>query len=344
MWIIIGALAIGLSLGLLGSGGSILTVPVLVYLLGHDGKPAIAESLAIVGGISLAGAIPFGWARQIDWRSAIFFGLPGMAGTYGGAWLAKFVPAAVQLILFAGVMLLAAWMMFRQASNKNSETPKSMENSEPAHQHPIWQVIVEGLAVGVLTGLVGVGGGFLIIPALVLLGGLPMRLAIGTSLIVIAAKSFAGFIKYQHVLADIGATLDWQTIGWFVALGIAGTFAGNYLGSFFNQRMLQKMFAVFLVVMGLFVLSQEVPKLFDSELLSSENESSLHVNNEVSADVVQVFDQERSTGTDNRLTEVVYINKFRVGKPVIEFTPGGIPTQAVHSKGILTGGERARAY
>jgi hypothetical protein len=271
VWTILGALLIGLSLGLLGSGGSILTVPVLVYLLGHEGKSAIAESLAIVGGIALAGAIPYAYTRQIDWRSAIFFGIPGMIGTYGGAWLAKFLPVAVQLVLFAAVMLLAAWMMYRQTCRKlespapgdPSQAGKSTgSTNHSTRPHPLWKIVVEGLAVGVLTGLVGVGGGFLIIPALVLLGGLPMRLAVGTSLVVIAAKSFAGFAKYMDVLNDIDAALDWSTIGWFVGLGIVGTFVGNYLGTKLNQRALQRVFAVFLLVMGGFVLSQELPKVW----------------------------------------------------------------------------------
>ena len=285
MWTILGALLIGLSLGLLGSGGSILTVPVLVYLLGHEGKSAIAESLAIVGGIALAGAIPYGVARQIDWRSAVFFGIPGMFGTYGGAWLAKFLPAAVQLVLFAAVMLLAAWMMYRQTCRKSESAPHGDQpqpsdgprdaSALPAARHPLWQIVLEGLAVGVLTGLVGVGGGFLIIPALVLLGGLPMRLAVGTSLVVIAAKSFAGFAKYVEVLQDMQVALDWSTIGWFVVLGIVGTFAGNYLGTKLNQRALQRVFAVFLLVMGAFVLSQELPKVWSqagTATPASENE------------------------------------------------------------------------
>lgn len=250
---VIGALAVGLALGLLGSGGSILTVPVLVYLLHHDGKVAIAESLAIVGGIALAGAVPYGRAREIDWRSVVFFGLPGMAGTYGGAWVAKFVPAALQLTLFAGVMLFAAWTMFRD--RKAESTPG------PDARQPLWKIGLEGAAVGVVTGLVGVGGGFLIVPALVLFGGLPMRLAVGTSLVVIALKSFSGFFKYLGVLADLDKAVDWSTVGWFVGFGIAGTLAGHRIASKLNQDTLRRVFAVFLVVMGVFVLSQEAPKL-----------------------------------------------------------------------------------
>lgn len=255
MLTVFGALVIGFSLGLLGSGGSIVTVPVLVYLLNHDSKAAIAESLAIVGGIALAGAIPYGRSRQIDWRNVVFFGLPGMAGTYGGAWLAKFVPGTVQLIAFAAVMLVAAWMMFRNSKPTADDT----DGSRP--RQALWKITLEGLAVGVVTGLVGVGGGFLIIPALVLLGGLPMRVAVGTSLVVIALKSFSGFFKYLDVLADLHIPLDWGTVAWFVAIGVVGTLIGNRLSARLNQRVLQRTFAVFVVLMGGFVLSQEVPKV-----------------------------------------------------------------------------------
>lgn len=267
MWSILGALLIGISLGLLGSGGSILTVPVLVYLLDHNGKAAIAESLGIVGGIALVGAIPYGRLRQIDWRNVVFFGLPGMAGTYGGAWLARYVPGTVQLILFAVVMLLAAWMMFRNSKPRRRElagtpvNPRGDGTDEPPPRHPVWKITLEGLVVGVVTGLVGVGGGFLIVPALVLLGGLPMRLAVGTSLVVIALKSFSGFFKYLDVLADLDIPLAWGTIGWFIAIGVVGTLVGHHIGAKINQRVLQRTFAVFLVLMSCFVLSREVPKV-----------------------------------------------------------------------------------
>jgi len=128
---LLGALIIGLTLGLLGSGGSILTVPVLVYVLGHNGKVAIAESLAIVGGIAIAGMLPYARARQVDWRSVLFFGLPGMAGTYGGAWLARFISGPTQLVIFGCVMLAAAWMMFRKS--RGSASPSIDE-----HRHPLW--------------------------------------------------------------------------------------------------------------------------------------------------------------------------------------------------------------
>lgn len=247
----IGAVLIGLSLGLLGSGGSILTVPVLVYLAGVPGKVAIAESLAIVAVIALVGAVPYAWQRLVDVRSVLFFGLPGIVGTYGGAFLSQFVSGGVQLVLFAGVMLVAAALMFRSRERSEGEEAK--------RRHPAWQIALEGLGVGVLTGLVGVGGGFVIVPALVLLGGLPMRLAVGTSLVIIALKSAAGFAKYLDVLGADGLSVDWKLIGVFAVIGVAGSMAGSRLGGYVPQATLKKGFAVFLVVMGVFVLWRELP-------------------------------------------------------------------------------------
>ncbi len=262
---IFGALLIGLSLGLLGSGGSILTVPVLVYLLGHIDKVAIAESLAIVGAIAFVGMLSYAGSRQVDWRSVVFFGLPGMAGTGGGAWLSHFVPGAAQLVLFAVVMLLAARIMLRSAKRPPDQGQATTLEIPQGMQPPVWQVCLEGFAVGVVTGLVGVGGGFLIVPALVMLGGLPMRTAVGTSLAVIALNSLTGFSNYLRVLASLQLHVDWSTIGMFVAIGIVGSLAGRAVSDRIDQLTLRRVFALFLVVMGLFVLGKEGPRLFAPE-------------------------------------------------------------------------------
>ena len=211
----IGALLIGLSLGVFGSGGSILAVPVLAYLVGQPEKVAIAGSLAVVAGISLAAAVPYARERRVDWRSVLLFGLPGMVGTYLGAWLALYVSGAIQMTLFAIVMLGAAVMMLRSGA----------QEYEPGEARAYYKVMADGLAVGVLTGLVGVGGGFLIVPALVLLGGLPMRLAVGTSLVIITLKSISGFVKYIDVLATLGLSLDWSVIGLFIIIGTLASWA-----------------------------------------------------------------------------------------------------------------------
>lgn len=248
-----GALLVGLVLGLLGSGGSILTVPVLVYLVGEPSKLAIAESLGIVSLISFFGALPFVYRRQVSWRNVVLFGGPGMGGAYLGAYLSQFMSGAVQLVIFAGVMLLAAVMMLRQS------TPVTGGNSdEPDSVRIYWKVMLDGLGVGILTGLVGVGGGFLIVPALVLLGGLSMHLAVGTSLSIIAVKSISGFVKYIDVLGDAGLSMDWTLVLLFSAIGIVGSVIGGKIGTYVPRDTLKRGFAVFLVLMGGVILWQNV--------------------------------------------------------------------------------------
>jgi len=244
----LGALLVGLVLGLLGSGGSILTVPVLIYLVGEPNKLAIAESLGIVTLISFVGALPFVYRGQVSWRNVLLFGLPGMAGAYLGAYLSQFMPGTLQLAIFAAVMLLAAVMMVRRTAPDPGE--------HPSRRH--WKVMLDGLGVGVLTGIVGVGGGFLIVPALVLLGGLPMRLAIGTSLFIIAVKSVSGFVKYIDVLSEAGLSIHWDLVVIFSAIGIIGSFIGGKVGSYVPQARLKRGFAVFLVLMGVVILGQNV--------------------------------------------------------------------------------------
>ena len=240
----LGALAIGLSLGLLGAGGSILTVPVLVYLVGQVDKVAIAGSLAIVGGISLVGALPYIFQRRVDWTSVVLFGLPGMVGTYGGAYLATFVSGTLQLAVFGLLVVVAGVLMLR---------PIPVADSSPQRQ-AYWKITSEGLLVGAVTGFVGVGGGFLIIPALVLLAGLPMHIAIGTSLLIIALKSLSGFYKYLEVLHTLQLSLDWQIIGLFTAVGIVGSLAGNMVSTQLPQQTLRRAFAGFLFVIGTTIL------------------------------------------------------------------------------------------
>ena len=249
MLVVPGAIAIGLSLGLLGSGGSILTVPVLVFLIGQDEKTAIAGSLFIVGSIALSGGLQFLRAGFIQWRSVLIFGLPGMLGTYLGAFLAAFVSGVMQLALFALVMLVASYFMLRPLDLQHADTtPRAT-----------WKIASDGLIVGIITGLVGVGGGFLIVPALVLLGGLSMHQAVATSLIIIALKSFSGFYKYLDVLEKQSLELDWNTLLVVTALGIAGSFAGSRLARRLPQDKLKRWFGYFLIAMGIYILARSGP-------------------------------------------------------------------------------------
>lgn len=241
------AALIGLSLGMLGGGGSILTVPIFVYVLGFEAKEAIAMSLAVVGATSLFGAAGHWRAGNVNLRVAVIFGVVAMAGTYAGARLAVFFSGAAQLTLFALVMLLAAVFMFRD----NAPRRTVGVTSAPDVPMPLVLIVIEGLAVGVLTGLVGVGGGFLIVPALVLLGRVPMKQAIGTSLLVIAMKSFAGFIGYLGQVE-----VQWGFMAGFTAVAVIGILAGTWLVRFVPQHTLKRAFAVFLLVMGAFILYQ----------------------------------------------------------------------------------------
>ena len=237
---ILGAVAIGVSLGLFGSGGSILTVPVLIHLAGQQEKVAIAGSLFVVGAVAAAGSLIYARRGLVHLESVLWFGLPGVAGTYGGAALSRYVSASLQITLFTLVLLAAAVLMFRSPP---------LRTDGPRRQHRL-AIVAEGLGVGVLTGLVGVGGGFLILPALVLLGGLDMSLAVGTSLVIIALKSFAGFAKYLDVLADQGYSLDWRVLVTFAAIGVAGSLLGERVGAKLPQQVLRRAFAGGLVLLG----------------------------------------------------------------------------------------------
>lgn len=242
------AALIGLSLGLLGGGGSILTVPIFVYVLGFGAKEAIAMSLAVVGATSLLGAASHWRAGNVNLRLAGIFGVVAMAGTYLGARLAVFFSGAAQLALFAAVMLAAAYFMFRPPALAREGAP---DGSGPTRDMPMGLIVAEGIAVGVLTGLVGVGGGFLIVPALVLLGRVPMKQAVGTSLLIIAMKSAAGFAGYLGQVE-----VDWTFMALFTAVAAGGILVGAHLVRFVPQHALQRAFAVFLLVMGIFILYQ----------------------------------------------------------------------------------------
>jgi len=244
--IVAGALIIGFTLGLLGSGGSILTVPILVYLIGEPEKLAIGESLGIVALISLSGFIPYAWKNQVHWRSILFFGIPGIGGTWLGAWLSQFISGKVQLIIFGVVMLVAALLMFLK-----KRTPQLKQSKK---KHAFWKIILEGSFVGILTGTVGIGGGFLIVPALVLLGGLSMYLAVGTSLGLISINSIVGLLSYTDILADLDMHMNWSLIGIFGLIGTLGAYTGKTVGRKFPQEQLRKIFAVFLVGMGIYMM------------------------------------------------------------------------------------------
>ncbi|MFC8274005.1 sulfite exporter TauE/SafE family protein [Streptomyces sp. NPDC057271] len=238
---------IGISLGVLGGGGSILTVPILVYLAGMDTKEAIATSLFVVGVTSLVGLVPHARAGRVRWRTGLVFGAVSMVGAYGGGRLAEYIPGTVLLVAFALMMLATAFAMLRKS--------RKAKATKPAHTElPVKHVIVEGLVVGAVTGLVGSGGGFLVVPALALLGGLPMSVAVGTSLLVIAMKSFSGLAGH---LADV--QIDWNLALMVTAAAVVGSLVGSRFAGRIPQDTLRKGFGWFVVVMGVFVLGQQLP-------------------------------------------------------------------------------------
>jgi uncharacterized membrane protein YfcA len=243
-----GGLLIGVSLGLLGSGGSILTVPVLTYGLGHIERVAIAESLLIVGAIALLGSASYVRARQVCWKTVLLFGIPGMAGAYAGAAVARYVSGTVQLLVFGVVMIAAAGFMFRSRRNPAESTQTN---------HSMLLVLAQGLAVGAMTGFVGVGGGFLIVPALIFLRRLPIHYAVGTSLLIIAFNSSAGFLKYADTLRIEKLSVDWITIGMFILLGTVGAQLGSRINSHLDPASLKRIFAIFLVAMSLFIMFRQ---------------------------------------------------------------------------------------
>ena len=186
----------------------------------------------------------------MDWPSVLWFGLPGMAGAWVGASVATWVPGPVQLATFAGVMLLAAWRMLRRGIMQRRDRIA-----------PRIKVVAGGAGVGLLSGLVGVGGGFLIVPALVLLAGVPMGRAVGTSLAVIALNSFAGFARYLPMLEAEELEPDWTILFLITAIGTVGSFAGHRLGRRLPQAALRRIFGVFLFALSLLIALEVAPRL-----------------------------------------------------------------------------------
>ena len=237
------AVLVGISLGLLGGGGSILTVPLLAYVAGLEPKPAIATSLLVVGVTSAVGAITHARAGRVRWRVAAVFGAAAMVGAYTGGRLARFVPGSVLLIGFALIMIAAAIAMLRGRRDIGDESAGPL---------PIGKILLQGAAVGLISGLVGAGGGFLLVPALALLGGLPMPVAVGTSLVVISMQSLAGFAGHLS-----GEAINWKLAAMVTAAAVVGSVIGGLLTSYVQPDMLRKAFGWFVLIMASVVLAEE---------------------------------------------------------------------------------------
>lgn len=257
------AIIIGISLGLIGGGGSILTVPVLVYILGIDPVLATAYSLFVVGSTSLVGSFTYMRKQLVDYKTALVFAIPSFIAVF---LTRKFIVPALPdpllvfgdieitksigiMIFFALIMLAASFSMIKGNGKGNSDEESKVQFNIPL-------IAVEGVVVGLITGIVGAGGGFLIIPALVLLAKLPMKMAVGTSLLIIAAKSLIGF------LGDVSnQIIDWKMLLIFTGLSIIGIFIGSSLSKKINEQALKKGFGWFVLVMGIYIIGKEMMAL-----------------------------------------------------------------------------------
>lgn len=244
--IVFGA-AIGLVLGMLGGGGSILTVPVLVYLLQMNTQVAVTASLIIVGLNAVMGSVLHWRAGNVKLKEALLFGVYGTVSSYAGARVSTLLNSTLLLALFSLLMLVIAFLMLRPKVGVATTTTR----------RPWWLVLLGGLGVGLLTGFLGVGGGFLIVPALVLLLGMDMPTAVGSSLVVIALNSAAGIAG--HLNGHL--VLHWTEILVFTAIGFAGLLAGSRLARILPVARLQQSFAVFVLALGVVLLVLNVPKL-----------------------------------------------------------------------------------
>lgn len=254
-----GALLIGVTLGLIGGGGSILTVPVLVYLLAVNPVTATAYSLFVVGTTSLVGALKNIPKKLVDFRTAAVFAIPAFIAVY---CTRKFIVPAIPEQIFTlwdfemtkdvGIMLFFAFIMLLAAASMiRNKTKEPEEGSEVIYNYTL--IVLEGIVIGVITGLVGAGGGFLIIPALVLMAKLPMKKAIATSLLIIAIKSLIGFVGDIQTME-----IDWKFLFIFTSISIGGIWLGIFLSNFIDGKKLKKAFGWFVLVMAVYIIWKEL--------------------------------------------------------------------------------------
>ncbi|PRZ11878.1 sulfite exporter TauE/SafE family protein [Nesterenkonia sandarakina] len=240
------AVGIGLSLGLLGGGGTILAVPLLTYVAGFPAHEAIAASMFIIGITSAVSVIPHARRGNVQWRTGFIFGAAAMAGAFGGGLLGSQLPSVVLMVAFGIMMVATALAMILDRRAKASGGPKK--------KLPLGKIIIEGLVVGLVTGMVGAGGGFLVVPALVLLGGLSMPAAVGTSLLIISMKSFTGLAGYLT-----SVSIDWVPVLMITAITVVGALIGSALGKHVPEKALKKAFGYLVLAMGIVVFLQELP-------------------------------------------------------------------------------------
>lgn len=242
------ALLVGFVLGLLGGGGSVLTVPILIYALHVPVKPAIATSLCVVGLVAFIGFLSHLRQRTVATKVALTFGPFAVVAAYAGARIAKHIPSEAQLVLFALVGLAGSVLMLRGTSMKSGGTG-SVGYTFDFDRRTVALLGLQGIGVGLLTGVIGVGGGFLIVPALVLVAKLPMRLAVGTSLLVITMNALSGFAGYAGTVQ-----IDWYLVAWFTGFAAVGSIVGTLASKRVPQQRLRQVFAALLIAVSLYVL------------------------------------------------------------------------------------------
>ena len=243
------SLCIGLLLGLLGGGGSILTVPMLVYALGIETKTAIVTSFVVIGSSSLIALLPHARAKAVCWKSGFWFGISGTLAAFTGGRLATQFPNELLLMMFGIVSLLTGLLMFKKSGIPNESG--NTNNSLCPLNIPFFKLVIIGGLVGLITGMVGVGGGFLIVPALSMLVGLPIQGAIGTSLLIIFLNATAGLMGYSHHIS-----LDWQLAGLVGASTISGSMLGAFINPYIQPEQLKKGFALLVIFVACYVLYQ----------------------------------------------------------------------------------------
>lgn len=237
---------IGLSLGLIGGGGSIITVPVLVYILGVEAHDAVGMSLSVVGATSLVGSFLHYRRGTMHLKTGLIFGAAGIIGALLGSPLTKLLSPSALMMTFATLMLVVAILMLRRKS-----FTKGVDSYGPKEALSVWKALLAGFGVGVLTGFLGVGGGFLIVPALVMFGGLGMKDAIGTSLFVIFLNCVAGLVGHASQ-----NQFDWSLTALVTVLAVSGTIVGTLLSHRVAANKLQKGFAVFVLMVAVFLMAK----------------------------------------------------------------------------------------
>jgi uncharacterized membrane protein YfcA len=241
------ALAVGVVLGLLGGGGSILALPIFLYVFHVPPKPAIAMSLVVVGMSALVGFLSHWRQGTVNVRVALSFGGLAMIGAFAGARVARFVPASTQLGLFLVFALTAALLMLRDSLRASRVAERARSNAERARFSPL--LGAQAIGVGALTALIGAGGGFLIVPALVLMAHVPVKEAVGSSLLIIAMNATSGVVGYLGQVP-----FDWWLVGWFSGVAAIGAVAGTRVVRQLPAARIKQAFAILILVLGAVVV------------------------------------------------------------------------------------------